>query len=160
MRHCGQLASFLLAAPSWQAGVAPPWAPEPRHCGAESTSRLASGTHHRTQIRFVDACGARRDGQGTVSPSLRQTNAKGPPTGWPFCVCLADGMGGEKPRRGSTVLQEQNRTAAGWSRGATRIGIGCRDAPTIPSLRQIDEEAAQWAAFSFGCRESPQVLPD
>lgn len=74
MRHCGQLASFLLAAPSWQAGVPPPWAPEPRHCGAQSTSRLASGTHHRTQIRFVDASGARRDGQGTVSPSLRQIN--------------------------------------------------------------------------------------
>jgi len=32
----------------------------------------------------VDASGARRDGQGTVSPSLRQTNAKGRPSGRPF----------------------------------------------------------------------------
>lgn len=89
---------------------------------------------------------------GTLNsgPSLRQTNAKGPPTGWPFCVCLADGMGSEKPRRGSTVLQEQNRTAAGWSRGATRIGIGCRDAPDNPPLSaRYNEEAAQWAAFLF-----------
>ena len=90
MRHCGQLASFLLAAPSWQAGVPPPWAPEPRHCGAQSTSRLASGTHHRTQIRFVDASGARRDGQGTVSPSLRQITEKGCPKAALFSYLAGD----------------------------------------------------------------------
>lgn len=29
-----------------------------------------------------------------------------------------------------------------------------------PSLRQINEEAAHWAAFLFGWREARQVLPN
>ena len=76
-------------------------------------------------------------------------------------------MGGEKPRRGSTVLQEQNRTAAGWSRGATRIGIGCMDAPDNPPLsaRQIKKAALRAAFFiclardaKCAARASPHAL--
>lgn len=59
-------------------------------------------------------------------------------------------MGGEKPRRGSTVLQEQNRTAAGGSRGATRIGIGCMDAhDNPPSLRKITQASVYAGFFAF-----------
>ena len=102
-----------------------------------TVGRLHYGTQHRTQVRFAICCRVKRLRSGRSDPPLSaRKNQKGPPPGGAFGFGWGGGLGGEKPRRGSTVLQEQNRTAAGWSRGATRIGIGigCRDAPDNPPL--------------------------
>lgn len=84
---------------------------------------------------------------GSVPPPLSARQMKRAAHRVALFICLAGKAADEKPRRGSTDLQEQIRTAEGWPCSAQRGRAGGRMPRQSPSLRQVQEEAVLRGGF-------------